>query len=53
MAWKGLKQQSFTDALQASNRFIEEFDEIHDLLNWSCSERLFCDIHSRTKGERA
>ncbi len=31
MAWKELKQQSFADALQASNRFIEEFDEIHDL----------------------
>jgi IS5 family transposase len=53
MAWKELKQQSFADALQASNRFIEEFDEIHDLLNWSCIERLFCDIHNRTKGERA
>ena len=29
MAWKGLKQQSLADALQASNRFVEEFDEIH------------------------
>jgi len=33
MGWKELKQQSFADALQASNQFVEEFDEIHDLLN--------------------
>lgn len=53
MAWKGLKQQSLADALQASNRFVEEFDEIHALLDWSRIEALFCDIHNRVKGEKA
>ena len=53
MAWKGLKQQSLADALQASNRFVEEFDEIDALLDWSRIEVLFCDIHARVKGEKA
>lgn len=53
MAWKELKQQSLADALQVSNRFVEEFDEIHALLDWSRLEDLFSDIHSRVKGERA
>lgn len=53
MAWKGLKQQSLADALQTSNRFIEEFDDIHALLDWRRIEDLFCDIHARAKGERA
>lgn len=53
MAWKGLKQQSLADSLQVSNRFIEEVDELHALLNWSQIEALFSDIHNRAKGEKA
>lgn len=53
MAWKELKQQSLADALQASNRFIEEFDEIHTLLDWARIGLLFSDIHNHKKGERA
>lgn len=47
MAWKELKQQSLVDELQVSNQFVEEFDEIHSLLDWSRLEDLFCGIHSR------
>ena len=32
---------------------IEEFDDIHALVNWSRIEVLFCDIHARIKGKRA
>lgn len=53
MAWKELKQRSLADALQASNRFIEEFDEINALLDWARIELLFSGIHNRKKGERA
>jgi hypothetical protein len=35
MAWKSLQQQSLADALQASHPAIEEFDDIHALLDWS------------------
>jgi len=53
MTWKELKQQSLADALQASIWFIEEFDGIHALLDWSRITLLFSDIHSHKKGERA
>lgn len=49
MAWKELKQQSLADALQASNRFIEEFDDINALLDWSRITFLFSDINSHRK----
>lgn len=53
MAWKSLQQQSLADALQASHPAIEEFDDIHALLDWSRFEFLFKDIYSSRKGELA
>jgi hypothetical protein len=53
MDWKSLQQQSLADALQASHTAVEEFDDIHALLDWSRFEFLFKDIYSSRKGELA
>lgn len=51
VAWKSLKQLSLVDALQSTYPAIEEFDEIHDFLDWSRFEFFSKDIHSSRKGE--
>lgn len=53
MAWKNLKQLSFADDLVEVHSAVKEFDDVHDLIDWSRIEDLLSQIHSRIKGERA
>ena len=53
MAWKNLKQLSFADDLVEVHSAVKEFDDVHDLIDWSRIEHLLSKIHIRIKGERA
>ncbi len=53
MAWKNIKQLSFADDLAEIHSAVKEFDDVHDLIDWSRIEHLLSQIHTRTKGEKA
>ena len=53
MAWKNIKQLSFADDLAEVHSAVKEFDDVHDLINWSRIEDILSQIHIRIKGEKA
>ena len=50
MAWKNISQNSLADGLIGHHEALEELDDVEALIDQSEIERLFKDIHDKSRG---